>query len=195
MSRLKLKLPVILLSLLAVSNSRAGDFSKQGSAWLGGGVSYSSLGFGEGPRMNMVELSPILRFFPVDHLMVGPSFTWTGMFIESESIHEFGMGADLGVVFNENDHLYPYLRSGGRFTIYGGSGLYESQTGFTLPIAAGMIVPVGNIFAIQIEPAFTITWIEGENMNVFGVNLGICGIGEKAAVSFLQRMSGIMSFF
>ncbi|HZH71826.1 MAG: porin family protein [Fibrobacter sp.] len=186
----------ITISIISASNLQASDFSKQGSKWLGGLFSFSSMGFkGDDSRLNMIQISPILRFFPVDHFMIGPGFSYTGSFVEGEGINQFGIGAEIGGVFNLDDKLYPYVRSGGNFTIIGGSIMEGSLNGFSLPIAGGLIIPVGNIFGLQIEPAYTITWIEGESMNVFSISLGICGIGEKSAVSVLQGISGLSNLF
>ena len=191
-----LTVTAIIISIITVSNSQAGDFSKQGSTWLGGGLSFSSIGVEhEDTRMNTLQVAPILRFFPADHFMIGPSLSWTGMFFDGEAINQFGIGADIGGVFNVDDKLYPYVRSGGNLAVIGGSGIGETATGFSLPIAGGLIIPVGRIFALQIEPAYTITWIESESINVFSISFGICGIGEKSAVSVMQGISGSTSFF
>lgn len=185
---------VYIFMLLSVANVHASDFSKQGSTWLGGGFNFSSLGFESGDeRVNKLQIAPIIRFFPVDHIMVGPSVSWTGMFAGGEAINQFEMGADVGAVFNIDDKVYPYVRSGGNLALLAGGG--ATASGFSLPIASGLIIPIGKIFAFQIEPAFTITWIEGTTMNLFSINLGICGIGEKSAISILQGVSGLLDFF
>lgn len=188
-------LMTVTISLLTIRSVQASDFSNQGSAWLGGGLSYSSIGAGgDDYRLNLLQVAPILRFFPVDHFMIGPSLSWTGMFVDEGGINQFGIGADIGGVFNVDDKLYPYIRSGGNISLFTISD-EEPLVGFSLPIAFGFIIPVGKIFALQIEPSFTVTWVEGENLNVFNISIGICGIGEKAAVSVLQGMTGITSLF
>jgi hypothetical protein len=188
---LKVMVPCLLVFSI-VSAQQVTDFSKKGSTWLGGGLNFYSIGVDD-ERVNMLQASPILRFFPADHFMIGPSISWTGVFADGESVNQFGFGAEIGGVFDAGGKAFPYLRSGGNFAILGGSG--ESVTGFSLPIAGGVIIPVGRIFALQIEPAFTITWVEEMNYNVFSINFGICGIGEKSAVSVMQGMSGLTGLF
>lgn len=168
------------------------DFSKKGSKWLGGGFNFSSIGI-EDERLNMLQASPILRFFPADHLMVGPSISWTGIFVDSENINQFGFGAEIGGVFENNGKSFYYIRSSLNVIILGGTG--ENISGFSLPIAGGVIIPIGKIFAVQIEPSFTFTQLEDANMNIFNLNIGICGIGEKSAVSVMQNTLGITSLF
>ena len=192
----------ILVSMFTAQNSHADGFAKQGSFWLGGGFNYTSLGNEySDDRTNILQISPIVRFFPFDYFMIGPSFSWTGMFTGDNNINMFGIGADLGCTFNVNDKVYPYFRTGANFIIEGiseelyGERYSNSVQGFSMPIAGGVIIPVGRVFAFQIEPAFTITWIEGNSMNSFGINIGICGIGEKSAVSFLQGLSGLPNIF
>lgn len=188
-------LKTILLCIVIVTIASAqqfSDFSKKGSTWFGGGLSFSSIGF-EGERIGILQASPILRFFPNDHFMVGPSISWTGMFVDGESMNQFGIGAEIGGVFNRGGNAIPYVRTGGSLALVGSSG--QSVTGFSLPIAGGIIIPISRIFALQIEPSFAITWIEDVKFNVFGISFGICGIGEKSAVSVMQGMSGLTSLF
>jgi len=139
-----------------------------------------------------VQVAPILRFFPADHFMLGPNISWTGMFADGDNVNQFGMGLDIGAVFDLNENYY-YLRSGGSLAVVGGKGM-NSSSGFSLPIAGGIIIPIGKMLAFQIEPGITITWIEETYMTVFNVSLGFCGIGEKSAVSVLQGLGGLTNF-
>lgn len=174
--------------LLITSLLHASDFATQGSRWLGGNFSFTSMGSEiSDDRINRLQISPVLRFFPADNFMFGPSLTWNGAFVDSYNINEFSIGAEIGAVFNTENTTFPYIRSGSGITILS----YESETeqGFTLPVAAGIIFPVGDVFGIQIEPSYTITWINEVSFNSFGVNFGICGIGEKSIISFAQGFS------
>lgn len=173
---------VITTTILTVANTFGNDFSSEGSVWSGGAFNFSSFGFqGGDTRINRIEISPILRFFPVDHLMIGPKFSWAGTFIDENGVNQFEMGLDIGAVFKIENKLYPYFRSGTSLALLSSGG--NSFSGFTLPLAAGMLIPIGRIFALQIEPSYTITWIEGTSINTFNINFGICGIGKKSAVS------------
>jgi hypothetical protein len=184
----------LILFVGIISAQQVSNFSKKGSSWLGGGLNYSSIGIeGESDRLSMLQVSPILRFFPADHFMIGPNISWTGIFVEGESVNQFGIGLEIGGVFDGGGKTFPYVRSGGSLAILGAGG--ESATGFSLPLAAGIIIPVGRVFALQIEPAYTITWVENSSMNVFSLSFGICGIGEKSAVTVMQGMSGLTSLF
>jgi hypothetical protein len=115
------------------------------------------------------------------------------MYADGESVNLFGIGAEIGGVFDAGGKAFPYVRSGGNLAIFSAFG--ESLAGFSLPIAGGVIIPVGRIFALQIEPVFTINWVEEINYNVFSINFGICGIGEKSLVSVMQGMSGLTSLY
>jgi hypothetical protein len=114
----------ICISIFTASDSYASDFPKQGSKWLGCGFSYSKIRLPlEYSLLNMLQVVPVLRFFPVDHFMLGPSLSWTGIFSERMgAINQFGIGADIGGVFNADDKLYPYVRSGGNLAIISGIG-------------------------------------------------------------------------
>jgi hypothetical protein len=79
-----------------------------------------------------VQVAPILRFFPADHFMLGPNISWTGMFADGDNVNQFGMGLDIGAVFDLNENYY-YLRSGGSLAVVGGKGM-NSSSGFSLPI-------------------------------------------------------------
>ncbi|NLE01885.1 MAG: hypothetical protein GX640_18625 [Fibrobacter sp.] len=142
---------MLVVTYLAVSTVHAEDteFSKLGSGWLGGGISYMSSGAG-GDRLRIIQAAPILRYFPLDHLMVGPSISYTGIYYDGDNVHQFSVGAEIGGVFNFGGTVIPYIRSGGSLAITGmfGRGAYAA---FSVPIAGGLIIPLGKIFGFQIE--------------------------------------------
>jgi len=179
-----------------ISRISENAFSNKGSVWYSGGLSFSTIGVeGESDRINIFQISPTTRFFPADHFMIGPSFSWTIISIGSNNLHQVGIGAEIGVVFNNNRSLIPYFRSGGNLAFVSATGSGNAPMGFAIPIAAGIMVPTSKFFAIQIEPAYTITFVENSNMNVFSINLGISGIFGKSAITVLQGISGITSLF
>jgi hypothetical protein len=180
---------LVVLSLSALFAQSNNSFSTQGSKWLGGGLTFFSVG-DEYNRVRILQASPILRFFPADHFMIGPSFSWTGMYYDSYAINQFGLGFEIGGVFNAGGQLFPYVMSGGQVVITGGEG--SSTTGFKVPISGGLLIPLGNFFGLQIEPSFINTWVEsGHYANSIGIKIGICAFGERAAISVLQGISGL----
>jgi len=192
MKYLKLVVVTCLVTLCLSSKINASEFSLQGSTWLGGGLTYSSIGFENvDTRISSVRIEPILRFFPVDHFMMGPIIAWNGNFIEHSNANQFDIGAEIGGVFSSDNKTFTYLRTGGSISLLSGNAMADSYTGFTVPIAGGVIFPCGDIFGIQLEPYYSITWIEESSLNVFGVNIGICGMGKKSLVSIMQGVSAL----
>jgi len=182
----------ILLSV--PSHPLASEFSTKGSIWLGGGFDFNSFkdDFNH-ERLNTIQISPILRYFPADHLMVGPSLSWSGVFLGSAQSSSVAFGIEVGQVGDIKGLLYPYYRTGISWTTFSGLS-NEVSTGFVLPVSLGVIIPAGRCFGVQIEPGFTYTQLEKSEMNTISVSIGICGIGEKSAISIMQNFSR-QSFF
>jgi hypothetical protein len=59
--------------------------------------------------------------------------------------------------------------------------------GFALPTSGGAMIKLFDIVGIQIEPKFVFRKQDGERQNEYGINIGFCAIGDKAAVSILGK--------
>ncbi|HEX2958273.1 MAG TPA: hypothetical protein VHO70_15670 [Chitinispirillaceae bacterium] len=189
-----------LLLLVSSSNILAQDsnaFSTRGSKWFGGGASFTSVGE-DSYRVRILSVAPIFRFFPADHFMVGPSFSWTGMYYdmggyynETYSVNQFNFGLEMGGVFNVAGSVYPYVMSGANVVLTGDEG--SASTGFVVPITGGIIISLGNFWGLQIEPTFQNLWSEGgEYANSIGIKIGVCALGGKSAISVLQGISSMV---
>jgi hypothetical protein len=187
----------IVLGFLSITNA-SDYFTDKGSVWLTGSFGFSTIGIeGQNDRMNVILVTPTARFFPVPFFALGPRFQWIGIFDNDDSQNQIGFGMDLAFAYGKNSSFIPYVRSGGQFDIYSysysGSAYYSgsstSETGFTLPIAVGMLTKVNGIFGLHFEPSFQIRWVDGESMNVFSFSFGFGGIGDKICVTTLQSLS------
>lgn len=199
------QLVLVFTLLISITKAEVSDFGTRGSKWFGGSFSYSSIGVAGGDsRTNLFQASPITRFFPTDFLMIGPSFSWTGMFMENSNLNQFGFGFDVGALFNAKG-VMPYFHLSPSYNLTSYHYKYESYYydesggsnthGFSLPIGIGIIIPVGDIIALQFEPSINFVFIEDETINAFSISLGICGIGKNTAISFLQGFSAIKNQF
>ena len=172
------------------------SFTERGSIWTGGSLGFSTIGMeGQSYRQNMLLLSPILRFFPANYFAVGPRAQITGVYDKYSSINQIGIGVDLAFAYQVPNSVTPYFRSGGQFDLYTMSSTHsgittsDSYQGYTVPFAIGIIIPVGGIFAIQMEPSIQIKGAEDNTMNIFSISFGFAGIQNKLCVSTLQTLS------
>jgi hypothetical protein len=185
MKLLKKILIIGILTSTALTTNAGEFFTEQGSYWLGGEANFSSIGNTEdGERNNALKLAPIIRFFPSNSLFVGPAFFWNGSYSKYYTANVLGLGVDLGFAFGEKLPVIPYFRSGGLYNI----STYDSKSinGFTIPIAGGVIIPLFDAIALQIEPSFYLNWLDGEEFNTFAISFGFCGKGKKSVISILN---------
>jgi hypothetical protein len=188
----------LLVLFMAPSQAQCGEyFTDRGSAWVTGSFAFSTIGAeGSSTRMNMVVITPNARFFPTKFFMLGPRLQWVGLFEDDYSQNQLGLGMDLGFAYGKDTPAIPFIRTGGQFDLYtydisgtfGGSG---NESGFTLPIGLGVMVPVKGVFGIQLEVAVQVKWVEGNSANMFSIGFGFCGIGKQVAVSALQSLGSL----
>jgi len=198
MSRLKNAMAIVAICISALF---AGQFSgTRGDLWTGGSFSYMSVGASGGDRENIVTLCPTLRFFPVSGFCLGPRMSWMGEFIGSSSQNIFGVGMDIG--YAHGTSIIPYILSSPHFAFVNSSYNYfgsssSSDQVFFLPFTGGIIVPVGKNLGIQFELGYSMGFDMSSNQspNVFSIGIGICGLGEKLAVSVVNTFNLMTSAF
>jgi hypothetical protein len=198
------------------TTARSGDyFTDQGSIWAGGVFSYLSESVrSENNPMNLVMLSPVVRFFPVQFLLVSPAFSWETMSSKSNdgsssSSGSFSIGPQVGFAFGKNIPVVPYVISGVSYVHQYYSDSYSSlgtvsQTytggadGYAIPIFGGVMIPLVDGLGIQVETGFTYNhtrdYTTGDlsDISTFSISVGVCGVGKKLAVSFLNSF---LNFF
>jgi hypothetical protein len=195
-SKLKISMAIVAICM---STLFAEKFSgKQGDIWTGGSFNYLSMGgSGGSDRMNIVTLDPMIRFFPVSGLCLGPRITWMGEFSGDYSLNNFGLGMDIG--YAGGSQAIPYFISSPHFVFISSNASSTSTQAFFLPFTAGMIIPAGSSLGIQLELGYSIGFNmgsgSGETANAFTIGIGVCGLGEKLAVSIVNTLNLMTSAF
>ena len=121
---------VLGIALLAgfFSTAQSGEFfTDQGSIWAGGTISYGIEYDRNGPApVNMINLSPLIRFFPCKYLVLSPAFSWGTEFetytdagsTYSYSEGTFVIGPEVGFAYGNNIHVVPYVISGSKIPAF-----------------------------------------------------------------------------
>jgi hypothetical protein len=200
-SKLKTSIIVVTVCVSALFAQQFGG--NRGDIWTGGSFNFVTAGSsGGGDRENLFTLCPILRFFPVTGLCLGPRISWMGEFWPSFDINVFAAGMDIGYVGKAN--VISYLLTSPHYAFLGesSSGLSissSSLTVFYLPFSAGVIIPVGQSLGIQLEAGYSIGFNtspnQGSSSNAFSIGIGVCGLGEKLAVSVVNTLNLMSSAF
>ena len=200
-SKLKISMAIVAVCM---STLFADKFSgKQGDIWTGGSFNFMSVKTnGVSDRGNILTLCPMVRFFPVSGLCLGPRISWMGIYEGSSRNNIFGLGMDIG--YAGGSQVIPYFITSPHFAFvsssssnsYYGSSSSSSQA-FFLPFTAGMIIPTGSSLGIQLELGYSINTSSslGEADNVFSIGIGVCGLGEKLAVSIVNTLNLMTSAF
>jgi len=175
--------------LFSNAYSQSFDGSKK-NQWFGGEFSLSSHGMSlrnsdySSDRLNIIQFSPVTRFFPANHFCIGPKFGWTGIFSSGEQEQVLSFGGELGVVYGL-ESIIPYLLVSPHESIsIGGNGNM-----FSIPITAGIMIPLKDVVGLQFEVGVSLGIEKNYTYNTISIGIGICGLGEKSAVSFLNRFS------
>lgn len=186
---------VLISTTLSFAQEKSFNASK-GDIWFGGGLSYSSLGFkfeGESGnlRINTFNIAPILRFFPTDGLILGPKVDYSRIsYSHSDEINGYnylGMGGELGYLAG-NLKVKPFVLAAPQFhTLFDSK---DGEVGFTMPITAGVMIPVTDHIGLQLETGIQFrTYSDYDySTNQFFVGFGICGFGKRSAVSMTTKI-------
>jgi hypothetical protein len=197
-SKLKTSIVVVTVCVSALFAQQFGG--NRGDIWTGGSFNFMTIGSnGGGDRDNIFTLCPILRFFPVTGLCLGPRISWMGMFEGSLNEDIFAVGMDVGYVGRAN--VISYLLTSPHFAFISTSGAYGggSAQAFFLPFSAGVIIPAGQSLGIQLEAGYSIGFNTSSSQdpaaNAFTIGIGVCGLGEKLAVSVVNTFNLMTSAF
>ena len=192
------------VAVLVISASAlfADQFSgKQGDFWTGGSFNLISVWENDGLAHSeyAANVSPTLRFFPIDRLCVGPKLSWTGTFGYAPEENIFGAGIDLG--YGNGTSVFGYVITSPHFVFadayYGAPGNYSNTSihskAFFLPFTGGIIIPVGKNIGIQLEGGYSVGFSmksgQNETANAISIGFGVCGLGQKVAVSVLDAIN------
>jgi len=175
--------------------TQAKSFTDPGSLWLGGTAGIiSQKETTMSTSINYFYFSPVFRIFPAKNFFIGPAFDGTIATQDDYQSSSLGFGAEFGCAFSINDKVVPYFKSGFQYisnnSKYNDSFDREHESsidGFAISIMGGAMIKLFDIVGIQIEPKFVFRNFDGERQNEYGINIGFCAIGDKAAVSVLGK--------
>ena len=167
--------------------------AKKGQVWLGGRFSFTTLIYDKlNHRENLLSISPTTRFFPANNFCLGPKFGWMGGYEKNYSRNAISIGGDIGFVGSGNSVLpyvlvspYAFINSMNyHYSSYHGK---TSITFFVLPIFGGLLIPVGKSgIGLQVEIGNSVSFEGNDIRNMFGLVFGVCGLGQKIAIGFLN---------
>ena len=155
-------------------------FTARGSVQLGGSFSFKSTGYEDDRyRFNEFYLSPEINFFPIDFLLVGPSFKIDikKMYADNRSIDEnswFGIGGKIGFAYGREIPVIPYVYGSPQIII--DSNEDDSDPGFGMELNGGIIVPVQKHFSINFGTGFWFQVIDKYLSHQFFCSVGITGL-------------------
>jgi hypothetical protein len=208
-------LGLALIAGLGTTAESGEFFTDQGSIWAGGSFGYINENIrGSDAPMNIFMLSPIIRYFPVKYLIVSPAFSWTTMSQTDKDDNGYtsgmySIGPEVGFAFGNNISTVPYVYSAMQYahsyssTTSSGTGTFSpfSQTvksgadGYRIPLFGGIMVPFMEGLGIQLEAGFiykhlrNYTYNRSSDMSTFSVSVGVCGVGKRMAISFLNTFT------
>ncbi len=169
---------VIVAAVCSPGNS-ATSFSDAGSMEFGGQIGFSNTS-GPGATVNTFSVAPVLNFFPAQHFLLGPAIGYTGEWGGGNSLSEFNLGINTGIVAPINDgSAFFYLTSGVQLVLAGESesGFGSSNaTGYAIPINVGVKIPVQKHIAINLGPSLTFTTVSGQTTLQVLISCAITGL-------------------
>jgi hypothetical protein len=198
-----LKKTTIVLTVLVgfmISSAAAGEyFTDQGSMWTGGGLGFYQYQYrGASDPSNTFIFEPLFRYFPCKYLVVGPAFLWSTSSQINYSSYSISIGPEIGFAYGNNLPVIPYVLSSFRYTHSSvtnkSSGFSQSYSygteGYEIPIATGVIIPVVNGLGFQVEMGYNYAhrneYYSQSDLGTFHIAFGICGIGNKVAISLMN---------
>lgn len=158
-------------------SSFAAEYCSDRGSWLiGGRASYANTSDkGASNSVTQLMLAPELEYFFLPHFFIGPSFGLATVSVAGVSETNLGFGANGGFAYgNQSSVAIPYCGLGFQFLSYSNS--LSSESGSSLSIFAGILVPVKKNFGMTIQAEYDEQEEGGLSAHVLGVSLGFIGI-------------------
>ena len=174
--------------------------AKKGQAWLGGNLSFHSISLEDNEEKKgmsldnlTVAVAPILRFFPINYLSLGPKVSWEGVYGDGIRYNTWDIGIEPGIAYggkNIISYLYisPLFNFESRKYILQGTSHTEDAGSFKALVTLGLIVPVAKSFGVQFESGFSYRYNKRNTEEQLFIGIGICGLGDKVAVSVINSL-------
>jgi hypothetical protein len=198
---------IALVSIMGSNVMGAEFFSDKGSIWTGGSISFISQHVRpDSVATNGFLLVPTFRFFPVKYLMVGSSLTLRSAAWGKYSSSSISIGPELGFAYGNNIPVFPYIlfsiqyfHSAYTFESYSDYDNPATTTsmfnGYIIPLSGGIMIPVFDGLGFQVEAAYLYEHYGSgffkQEIGLFRLSIGVCGIGKKIAISFLNILQTI----
>lgn len=205
MNTSKIYIMAVIFLFSSISKIKSADyFTDRGSYWFGGNFTYAYMNIW-GDKVNQFIFTPIIRSFPLKHLIVGPKFQWTLMVFKDEStygdsknrINNVNFGLDLGFAYGKDIPVIPYFIICPLFDLLVDHHIDEDydntyrESGFTLHASIGIFIKFADYLGLQIAPNYQFSTML-EPSHSFSVTIGFGYIGKRHAFSFGQSFMQII---
>lgn len=174
----------LVLPLFATESS----YTLQGSKWLGLSFNISSVrAYGGDYSLNSIQLNSITRFYPADHFILGPSFTFSrisdGDGLDRVSMSNYDIGIDIGFSKIINNRVIPYFIINPELSLYTDrvDGESAGEPTFKAEAKAGCIILINQYVGIQLEPNYLAHPIE--ELYSLGFDVGFTFMLDKKMLS------------
>jgi len=192
--------------------------ASQGNIWLGGGVSYSSMGFkfdgvSAEYRLNSLNISPIIRFFPLNGVILGPKIDYARIAEsingKSDGVNLMGIGGEVGYIYGKST-VKPFIFTSPQFSVrleddddgvqdeplslikMQNKNSREDDVVFTLPFTGGLMIPLSDNLGLQLETGMKYKFDADYSTNTFFFGFGVYGLGTKSAVSVMTTLNDVI---
>ena len=144
-------------------------FTDARSFQVGGGIDFWSGKYkGDNGRSNHFSFYPVVNFFPINFLLVGPVFQWR----IDNGYNSVGLGVNCGFAYGKDIPVVPFGLVSPRFLFD-----EDARAGFGMDIAGGIMIPIQQHFSINIGPGF---WFHKYHdygwYNEFHMNIDVTGL-------------------
>ncbi len=171
----------IVAVAVALSTYPALYFTDRGSVQVGGGITFNSSGSeGEDSRENQFVFQPLINFFPVPYLLVGPVFDFSVYGRDEYGSATFSLGGRCGFAYGRNMVVIPFIHVSPQVLITtwhnDNTNTEGSDAGFGMDIHGGIIVPVQEHFSVNFGPGFWFDVYDGYWSNTVYMSISVTGL-------------------
>lgn len=176
-----LAIALVAMQAVVFQLSAAEFFSAKGSVQLGGEIVFSSYGDeSRDDRYNEFSFEPIVNFFPIDYLFVGPVFDFTVGGSGGYNEAWFGIGGRCGFAYGKDMPVIPFAYVSPRLIIHtwddDNPDNDESDVGFGTEFGGGIIIPIQEHFSVNVGPGFRFQVVDGFSENTFFMGVSVTGL-------------------